>query len=696
MENRPVVAAPIIENIPPELKERAQWVVWAFEWRVDKQRNGRWTKVPYGAKDYKAASNRPTSWQSFDRAWQLYTSNQGCFDGIGYVFSADDPFVGGDQDHNLSTDSIPPTYAEVSPSGEGIKFIARASGHYGRKTTKGELYSSLRFFTITGRVIPGHEHITECQDAIDTFHASLGGSKEVHDGDAGGGSRAEKAKLIPAEWWDAGRDIMRTKDRNKLLSRLRASALNKTTRKPDTQLALAINGEFRTFHEKYGYVGIIRSDGSIDESQVRAVVAQGIRMRRFTFPEYTALMSHFFAADYLEKHKSKPRWREELAVLWFRSKAPRYDEYTPTEPQPVARGRAGEHTQLLENAYQLLLTFKAGTEAILMVQDLADALGASRRTASGLLAELKEAHRITYRQAGQYGGIVVTFTGMQIEQNLNGHIPHTEDQNNSNGNGTTTAKDTLLHTSGVQIEEKENARSRGSGAVNSTPVSSETTADARPLIDIYITSTVFLPDTTCMPEKRVSLTLEQTVIAAFDALPKSRANEKTGELKKWVVTNRRIVEHVQTEHAERGWKPAAIAFWADKIRKRRKAATFEELKNLKREALEKKAAAARKRIAKAEERAKTDPMPEIRDFYGKLARQLEGGAALLGWELSRRDAQDEARIATEGYSLGEQAEFLELVEREWKPPAPMPRVSLPTAPDVSGLVARLKARKVET
>lgn len=681
MVDRPTVAPPIIENIPCELKERAQWVVWAFEWRVDKQGKGRWTKVPYGAKDYKAATNRPTSWQSFERAWQLYQSNRNCFDGIGYVFSVDDPFVGGDQDHNLSADGIPPTYAEVSPSGEGIKFIAKATGHYGRKTVRGELYSSLRFFTITGAVVPGHEHITECQEAVDAFSASLGGA--VHDDrETGGGSRAEKAKMIPAEWWDQGRDIMRTKDRNKLLARLRASALNKTTRKPDTQLALAINGELRTFHEKYSYVGILRADGSIDESQVRAVVAQGIRMRRFTFPEYTALMSHFFAADYLEKHKSKERWREELATLWFRSKAPRYDEYTPAEPQPVARGRAGEHTQLLDYAYQLLLTFKAGTEAILMIQDLADALGSSRRTASGLLAELKEAQRITYRQAGQYGGIVVTFAGMQIDENKNGHIPHSEAQNNNNGNGTGTAKEVLLHTSGVQIDENKNASSHDSNAVNSTPVRCETTAKEQPLLDIYITSTVYPPDASCMPEKRVSLA--DAVALAFDELPRDRRNEATGELKKWPVTTQRVEDFVQ---AHGDWPAPAIRYWVGKIRKRRKAQTFDELRGLRRDVLEKKAAAALKQKARAEAKAATEEMQDLRDWWTKRAAQMQGKLGLLAWEMNRRDCADEARIEADGYSQGEMTEMLAIVERER-----VPRVSLPSA-DVSGLVARLKARK---
>ena len=92
---------------------------------------------------------------------------------------------------------MPPTYAEISPSGNGIKFIARASGTYGRKTAKGALYSSKRFFTITGNVIPGHETITDCQAAVEAFAASLGTPKALKEGNAGSGNRADMVTQIP-------------------------------------------------------------------------------------------------------------------------------------------------------------------------------------------------------------------------------------------------------------------------------------------------------------------------------------------------------------------------------------------------------------------------------------------------------------------------------------------------------------------
>src|SRR5207253_7477755 len=89
----------------------------------------------------------------------------------GYVFSSDDPFGGIDLDNcrlietGEITDwackfiSLLNSYAEISPSGTGIKVIVRgklpkairvrhSTAYRGGKI---EMYSDLRFFTITGR-----------------------------------------------------------------------------------------------------------------------------------------------------------------------------------------------------------------------------------------------------------------------------------------------------------------------------------------------------------------------------------------------------------------------------------------------------------------------------------------------------------------------------------------------------------------
>lgn len=352
----------------------------------------------------RASHSRPSSWRSFAEAWATYQARPDFFDGIEYCFSKDDPYVGGDQDHDLSTDRIPPTYAEISPSGTGIKFIARATGDYGRKTKRGELYSSKRFFTITGNVLPGHEAITPCQEAIEAFAASLGAAstKATTDGIAGSGSRAELVKLIPAAEWDAARHLLRTQI-NRLLARVRAAA------KEETQLAYLLRGDYENFHKKWSFVGLYRGDGSLDESQVRAVAATGIKGRGFTFPEYAALMSHLYSAKALAKWGTRERWREELAALWHKAAGPRFAP-KPAPRIKAPRGRAGDHQALVERVYQLLQDHRAGAQAIVQIADLAEAIGTHRRTVTTILNELRAKDRISTKRHGQYGGLIITFS----------------------------------------------------------------------------------------------------------------------------------------------------------------------------------------------------------------------------------------------------------------------------------------------
>ena len=109
--------------IPRELRERPQWVTWA-----DERRNGRATKVPYSARTGRNASTtKPATWATFDETLSSYRADCGSA-GIGFVFSADDPFVGIDLDgcRDPDTEKIEPwargiigrldSYSEVSPA----------------------------------------------------------------------------------------------------------------------------------------------------------------------------------------------------------------------------------------------------------------------------------------------------------------------------------------------------------------------------------------------------------------------------------------------------------------------------------------------------------------------------------------------------------------------------------------------------
>jgi len=162
-------------NIPQELKDLRQWVCWRYEHRSgDKP-----TKVPTTIGGYDASSTNPRDWYAFDEV----VENAHKFDGIGFVFSKDDPYCGIDLDDCLAdgepkqwsrviVDRFSATYGEVSPSGNGIKYICKATNPLGkgRKVACGdgaiELYDSGRFFTLTGQVVGGLV-VDEGQEIVD-------------------------------------------------------------------------------------------------------------------------------------------------------------------------------------------------------------------------------------------------------------------------------------------------------------------------------------------------------------------------------------------------------------------------------------------------------------------------------------------------------------------------------------------------
>ncbi|GIV60279.1 MAG: hypothetical protein KatS3mg043_1368 [Rhodothermaceae bacterium] len=147
----------IVENVPAALRERPQWVVW----RLEKNEKGELTKPPYCARapHCKASTTNSATWGTFEEAVRAYEAGRA--DGIGYVLTEEDPFVGLDLDDvdeetARAVLDLVPTYCERSPSGRGYRLIAR-----GEKPTdnckKGrfEIYDTRRYLTITGHRLEG-------------------------------------------------------------------------------------------------------------------------------------------------------------------------------------------------------------------------------------------------------------------------------------------------------------------------------------------------------------------------------------------------------------------------------------------------------------------------------------------------------------------------------------------------------------
>jgi len=194
------------KNIPNTLKKRKQWVCWKGE----PTKEGKLTKVPKNPRNgYNASHSSPAHWDTYENALQAYRKNPDGYSGIGYVFSKDCPFCGVDLDNcrDPKTGKIEKwaqemlldldSYAEVSPSGTGIKvfLIGKLRGR-GRKKDQIEMYDKTRFFTVTGHTLNGRAEPEERQEAIDTlcekhFPLEDGGQKVAPPDDAHGAKNDE-------------------------------------------------------------------------------------------------------------------------------------------------------------------------------------------------------------------------------------------------------------------------------------------------------------------------------------------------------------------------------------------------------------------------------------------------------------------------------------------------------------------------
>lgn len=142
-------------NIPLELRQLTQWVVWRYVTTDD----GKPTKLPYNPRTgHLASTTDPNTWASFDEAVRASANG---YDGIGYVFTRNDPYCGIDLDSTEDPDALNTqmrvynamqSYSERSPSGKGLHIIVKANLPHGRRRSYIEVYSSERYFTFTGNV----------------------------------------------------------------------------------------------------------------------------------------------------------------------------------------------------------------------------------------------------------------------------------------------------------------------------------------------------------------------------------------------------------------------------------------------------------------------------------------------------------------------------------------------------------------
>lgn len=173
------------DKIPPPLRDCPQWVLWSIA-----ERDGKQTKLPVQASGQMAKSNDPATWTDFDTAAERCAI--GNFAGVGFMFSADDPFCGIDLDgcRDPETGIVADwareiilhfkSYGEISPSKTGVKIFCEGQSPFatGRKMLLPdapkvcgkepaiEVYDRLRYFAVTGWRVKGPGEPQPAQSAL--------------------------------------------------------------------------------------------------------------------------------------------------------------------------------------------------------------------------------------------------------------------------------------------------------------------------------------------------------------------------------------------------------------------------------------------------------------------------------------------------------------------------------------------------
>lgn len=165
-------------EIPDELIELPQWVLWRAEWDNKRQQ---YNKVPYSYAGYRASSTNNDTWTIFDAIHNLYEKNDQ-YDGIGFMLSYDDNYMVLDIDNaidetgqitsDLALYMTEITYCEKSPSGTGLHCFFKGELPSERKKKRSdldiELYDNARFMTVTGESI-GQSEISDDQDILNNL-----------------------------------------------------------------------------------------------------------------------------------------------------------------------------------------------------------------------------------------------------------------------------------------------------------------------------------------------------------------------------------------------------------------------------------------------------------------------------------------------------------------------------------------------
>jgi len=174
IKHREMILMNDFKSIPNELKTLKQWVLW----KATPIKN-RIAKIPFSINGKWAKTNDSSTWSSFEEVVKSF--NDGDFNGIGFVFTKDDPYCGIDIDSCLEIDGYKPmlteeasyivdllqSYTEISPSGTGVHIIVKASKSTKLCRPNGiEIYEFGRYFCMTGNELFESWEVEERQEQL--------------------------------------------------------------------------------------------------------------------------------------------------------------------------------------------------------------------------------------------------------------------------------------------------------------------------------------------------------------------------------------------------------------------------------------------------------------------------------------------------------------------------------------------------
>lgn len=203
--------------MPRELQELPQWVVWQME---DPEGERRKTPRNPNAPQRYAKVNDPATWGTFEKSLSVYIESLDMrtpLSGIGFVFTDGDPYVGVDLDDCFDAEGVNPHaqeiiahtggYAEVSPSGTGVKIFTRgqlATENTGSKALDDrwggelEVYHRGRWFAVTGDQLGTlNGPIPEAQEVIDGVWSRIQRLKAGMQDKRQGGRATSPTRMFP-------------------------------------------------------------------------------------------------------------------------------------------------------------------------------------------------------------------------------------------------------------------------------------------------------------------------------------------------------------------------------------------------------------------------------------------------------------------------------------------------------------------